>query len=89
MTRDDIIRLAREAGMRANCGYQEKGEHFPAINALKSDVPVEWLERFADLVAAAKREAIARHYEAQPHVEFFGSELADEIRAMSTAWNAP
>lgn len=37
--------------------------------------------RFAALVAAAERERIAAHYEAQPHVEFFGLELADAIRA--------
>lgn len=38
-------------------------------------------ERFAALAAATEREAIAAHYEAHPHVEFFGRELADEIRA--------
>lgn len=44
-----------------------------------------FLSRFAALaaalVAAKEREAIAAHYDAQPHVEFFGRELADEIRA--------
>ena len=42
-----------------------------------------FLSRFAALVAAREREAIAAHYDAQPHVEFFGRELADEIRARS------
>ena len=42
---------------------------------------VERLSRFAALVAAKEREAIAAHYDAQPHVEFFGRELADDIRA--------
>ena len=42
-----------------------------------------FLSRFAALVAAKEREAIAAHYDAQPHVEFFGRELADEIRARS------
>ena len=44
-----------------------------------------FLSRFAALAAALaaakEREAIAAHYDAQPHVEFFGRELADEIRA--------
>ena len=40
-----------------------------------------FLSRFAALGAAKEREAIAAHYDAQPHVEFFGRELADEIRA--------
>ena len=40
-----------------------------------------FLSRFAALVAAKEREAIAAHYDAQPHVEFFGRELADDIRA--------
>ena len=40
-----------------------------------------FLSRFAALAAAKEREAIAAHYDAQPHVEFFGRELADEIRA--------
>ena len=39
-----------------------------------------FLSRFAALVAAKEREAIAAHYDAQPHVEFFGRELADYIR---------
>lgn len=57
MSRDDIIRMAREAGMDANTGSIVDGERRPAINALKNSVPVEWLERFAALVAAAEREA--------------------------------
>lgn len=44
MTREEIIRLAREAGY----GLSLSDMHAPA------------LERFADLVAAAEREACAR-----------------------------
>ena len=59
MTRDDIIRMAREAwGL----------EFIP-----ECDVPK--LERFAELVAAAEREACARM------VEPVDESLADEIRA--------
>ena len=46
MTRDDIIRMAREAG----------------ISKPWDQEPVKWetLERFANLVAAAEREACAK-----------------------------
>ena len=52
MTRDDIIRLAREAGFELNMwqlsvGCEATGTH-------------EELERFAALVAAAEREACAK-----------------------------
>ena len=51
--RDEIIAMALVAGMSANIGYTEaSGEHFPAVAALKTSVPVQWLERFAQLVAA-------------------------------------
>ncbi len=44
MTRDDVIRMAREAGY----GWSMADMHFPA------------LERFAALVAAAEREECAK-----------------------------
>ena len=48
MTREDIIRMAREAGkVRPGVEY----------------MPLEVFERFAKLVAAAEREAIAKWYE--------------------------
>ena len=43
MNRDDIIRMAREAGL-----FDDDQEPLP-----------EYLERFAELVAAAEREALA------------------------------
>ena len=59
--RDEIIAMALVAGMSANIGYTEaSGEHFPAVAALKTSVPVQWLERFAALVAAKEREACAQ-----------------------------
>ncbi len=39
------------------------------------------LVRIVRKAVAKEREAIAAHYAAQPHVEFFGAELAEEIRA--------
>jgi hypothetical protein len=55
MNRDDIIRMAREAGFEFN---SLGGTHTSG----KLD---EHLERFAALVAAAEREACARVCEAQ------------------------
>jgi hypothetical protein len=53
MTRDDIIRLAREAG--AATGRHSPYQKNESIMPLCMDV-----ERFANLVAAAEREACAK-----------------------------
>ena len=66
MSPNEIIAMAKEAGFPP---------HIIAAGANRE------LARFAALVAAKEREAIAAHYDAQPNVEFFGRELADEIRA--------
>ena len=49
-----------------------------------SYVPTERDVIFAALVEEHVREQIASHYGAQPHVEHFGSNIADEIRARGT-----
>ena len=51
MTKDDIIRMAREAGMVWASGLNGNGYH---INHPDD------IERFAALVAAAEREAFAK-----------------------------
>jgi len=70
MTQDEIIAMAKEAG-----GYESP--QYPE-NLIMDEHD---LGRFAALIAAKEREAIAAHYDAQPHMEFFGKELADDIRA--------
>ena len=72
MTKDEIIAMARKSGFDT---YKNETAGVEGYDC------TEELERFAALVAAKEREAIAAHYDAQPHVEFFGRELADEIRA--------
>ena len=52
MTRDDIIRMAKEAGWKRVGRNPETGPEFPVL--------IERLERFAALVAAAEREACAK-----------------------------
>lgn len=54
MTREDIIQMAREAGM------EQDGENFFSPSHEEIDVHITDLERFAQLVAAAEREACAK-----------------------------
>lgn len=63
MTRDQVIATAREVGIQANVGCIIDGEHKPAVSALKSSVPVEWLEAFAREIADAERERIAAEFD--------------------------
>jgi hypothetical protein len=78
MTREDIIRWAREAEDYVDTIYA-KGEYHPG-----------WLEvfnvRFAALVAEAEREACARvcRTEAEGHNMAFGHHCAEAIRARGT-----
>jgi hypothetical protein len=71
MTREDIIRWAREAEDYVDTIYQ-KGEYHPG-----------WLEvfnvRFAALVAAAEREACAKVCDGWTHAD--GDRYAAAIRA--------
>lgn len=56
MTRDEIMSLAREAGIQPSIGQTDKnGNYKPNVAALGKSVPVEWLERFAELVAEPLR----------------------------------
>jgi hypothetical protein len=74
MTRDDIIRMAREAGL-----YDVAHPH-PAGNN-------EAVERFAALVAAAEREAcaqIAMQWDKEHPSTNFGGCIARSIRARSS-----
>ena len=64
MNRDDIIRMAREAGFKASVGKTDKdGVYHPDVNAIGKDVPIEWVERLVQAAyaagAAAEREACA------------------------------
>lgn len=66
MTRDEIIRMAREADREWDCDRDT----------------VVWLEWFAALVAAAEREACAKVCEMGQHSEYDGhADCAAAIRA--------
>lgn len=65
MTRDQVIATAREVGIRANVGCIIDGEHKPAVSALKSSVPVEWLEALVEKAISAERERICAAIKAE------------------------
>jgi hypothetical protein len=75
MTRDDIIKLARQAGLwPSDDWYKEYGITTPNEQFLPE------LERFAALVAAAEREACAKVAESmRPH----GGRMFDEAQSAS------
>jgi hypothetical protein len=71
MNREDIIRMAREAGM------EQDGDNFFSPSHEEIDVHISDLERFAALVAAAEREACAKVAENG----LIGHTIAKAIRA--------
>ena len=82
MTSDDIIRMAREAGMERIVGVYKDGTRM--VEVPNPDL----LERFAALVAAAEREACAKLAEStvcDTHlptgVRIYGTRAAAAIRA--------
>ena len=75
MTKDDIIRMAREAGFERLGTYASFGEDWVAFT--------ESLEAFAALVAAAEREDCAKVADGWPDYDVQG--LAEAIRARSQA----
>ena len=84
MTADDIIRMAREAGFERVVAIHPDGSKTVTV------APVPELERFADLVAAAEREAcetavedMARKYQQShyPSAENVADACAYAIRA--------
>ena len=57
MTRDEIIRLAREAGF-----YFHDAGYAPILHTVAGEYSEACFERFAELVAAAEREAGQRAF---------------------------
>ena len=71
MTRDDIIRIAQEAGFTV----RKDGGSDEVMDGDNWHIQTELVEEFAALVAAAERNACAQM------VEPVDESLADEIRA--------
>ena len=74
MTKDDIIRMAREAGFERLGTYASFGEDWVGFT--------ESLEAFANLAVAAEREACAKIADGWPDYDVQG--LAEAIRARGT-----
>jgi hypothetical protein len=76
MTKDDIIKLAREAGFERVVAIHPDGSKTVTV------APVPELEAFANLVAAAEREACAQI------VDDFGGEWMCDSHMLSKAIRA-
>ena len=85
--RDDILRMAREAGMEV---HERKGEIRIGSAVITGCDSTEQVTRFAALVAAAEREACAQASEQQierwvdDRARYAASECAAAIRARSS-----
>ena len=76
MTQEDIIRMAREAGM------EQDGDNFFSPSHEEIDVHITDLERFAALIAAVEREACAELCEQMDHDGvMIAADCAEAIRA--------
>ena len=67
MTRDDIIRMAREAGFRAGHIELYNSDPMPTVAPGSATDCMPELVRFAAIVAAAEREACAVKMDAIAH----------------------
>ena len=72
MTREDIIRMAREAGFEIDCCSLEWHDR---------------IERFAALVAAAEREACARVCHAEATIAVHAKRLALDLECLLLSCN--
>lgn len=80
MTRDDIIRMAREAGFYSSSSGRVESPY------VESTCLLSILESFATLVAAAEREACAQVCESVGGMsgDYWTDKCAEAIRARST-----
>ena len=76
MTKDDVIHMAKEAGFLIDTHAQQ---YQPNCILSTYGLIDENLQRFANLVAAAEREACAKLIEAYP--EWIGNKAKQEIAA--------
>jgi len=85
MTQDEIIEIAKEAGFPI-FGTKVVAND-PMQQMLADAVTQHYHEsaiQFAKLVAAKEREACAKLFP-QPHMEYFGQDIQDAIRARAQA----
>ena len=80
MTRDDIIRMAREAGFRAGHIELYNSDPMPFIAPCSATNCMPELERFAAIVAAAEREAC------KAEVETLRAKIEEMEKQEPVAW---
>lgn len=86
MNRNDIIRMAREAGFITGVTHASNGFHHPFVHPVVLASCLPELERFAALVAEHEREACAAivEVEAMTYAEpTWALRIVDRIRARS------
>lgn len=84
MNREDVIRMAREAGFRTGELHMQDGSGSWAFVTPIGDGCIVELQKFYDLVAAAEREACAQVCDRlAAEVDKYPSECAAAIRARS------
>ena len=88
MTRDDVIRMAREAGFRAGHIELYNSDPMPFIAPCSATNCMPELVRFAAIVAAAEREACAQLVERNASACRTHSELHDILSANAMAIRA-
>ena len=88
MTRDDVIRMAREAGFRAGHIELYNSDPMPFIAPCSATNCMPELVRFAAIVAAAEREACAQLVERNAAACRTHSELHDILSANAMAIRA-
>jgi hypothetical protein len=81
MTQDDIIRMAREVGLRSAVLLHFYGGEGALLDSELNEL--RNIERFATLVAAAEREACADICDQHASVEGIAQRCAEQIRARS------
>ena len=74
MTQDEMIEMAEQAGVAFS------SDDYPDIWGVHMHVGKQEIEAFAKLIAAKEREACAKLFP-QPHMEYFGQDIQDAIRA--------
>jgi hypothetical protein len=77
MTREDILRMAREAATEDGSISRDDGKNI-VLYAVKT---TQFLERFAAIVAAAERAACADICDQHASIEGIAQRCAAEIRA--------
>lgn len=89
MNRDEIIRMAREAGfVTGTRDYADGQGGMPFVQSVATGTILNELERFASLVAEAERSACLSECEEQASKSMIAAERATRIRAKESYQSA-